>query len=133
MTTVDPKLMTVVAAIKQSIETSASPGLSVNAHPNAFFLNVTGAIDLLNAAKLVVARLESYEMSAQERFTASVKALGEKLEAEFKAGAVSIQDAIARIKAKAGGELLAAEGVLETATAKVEAMRAAAVKDVDEH
>ena len=35
--------------------------------------------------------------------------------AEGRAGAVSIEDAVARIKAKAGGELIAAEGVLETA------------------
>ena len=43
MTEVNAKLMTVVSAIRQSIETSGSPGLSVNNHPNAFFLNVIGA------------------------------------------------------------------------------------------
>lgn len=119
MTTVDAKIMTVVAAIKQSIETSGSPGLSVNAHPNAFFLNVIGAIDLRKAAELVLTRLEQFEDGARRRFEAEVTAVADKLRAELKAGAVSIVDAWARIKAKAGGELLALEGAGETAEARV--------------
>jgi hypothetical protein len=119
MTTVDAKLVTIVQAIKQSIETSNNPGLSVNAHPNAFFLNVNGAVDLLSAARLVEQRLIAYEVGLKARFEADVAAIGEKILAEYHAGAVSIEDALARIKAKAGGELLAAEGVLMTAISKV--------------
>ena len=119
MTTVDAKLVTVVQAIKQSIETSSNPGLSVNAHPNAFFLNVNGAVDLLAAARLVIQRIESFEQGVRDRFEADVTALRLKLLEESHAGAVSIEDAVARIKAKAGGELVAAEGVLETAIERV--------------
>ena len=58
---IDAKLMTVVQAIKQSIETSGTPGLSVNGHPNPFFLNVNGALDLQRAAELVLTRLAEYD------------------------------------------------------------------------
>ncbi len=58
---VDAKIMTVVGAIKQSIETAAGPGVSVNSHPNPFFLNVNGALDLKHAALLILQRLEEYE------------------------------------------------------------------------
>jgi hypothetical protein len=121
VTTVDAKLVTVVQAIKQAIETSSNPGLSVNAHPNAFFLNVNGAVDLMAAARLVIVRLESFEQSMKARFDAEVQSVMDKIEAEFKAGAVSMEDAIARIKAKAGGEFIAAEGAVETALANARA------------
>ena len=75
MTEVNAKLMTVIGAIKQSIETSGSPGLSVNNHPNAFFLNVIGAIDLAKAAELVLARLEAYEENLKAKFEADVRGL----------------------------------------------------------
>jgi hypothetical protein len=58
---VDAKIMTVVSAIKQSLQTSAGPGSSVNTHPNPFFLNVTGEMNLKHAAELIIARLEEYE------------------------------------------------------------------------
>lgn len=119
MTEVNAKLMTVVSAIKQSIETSGSPGLSVNNHPNAFFLNVIGAIDLLKAAELVLTRLEGYDNSMRQRFDAEVATMANKLRAELKAGAVGIEDAWARIKAKAGGEVLALEGAIDLASVKV--------------
>jgi len=61
MMSVDAKIMTVVGAIKQSIETAAGPGVSVNSHPNPFFLNVNGALDLKHAALLILQRLEEYE------------------------------------------------------------------------
>ena len=122
MTTVDAKLVTVVQAIKQAIETSSNPGLSVNAHPNAFFLNVNGAIDLMTAARLVIQRLESFEQSVKDRFEADVHAVRMKFIAERDAGAVSVEDAAARLKAKAGGELVAAEGVLEHAIEHMKAL-----------
>jgi hypothetical protein len=119
MTTVqiDAKLMTIVRAIKQSIETSGTPGLSVNAHPNTFFLNVNGAVDLKRAAEHVLANLESYAVAEQTKFEADVKKVEEKLWIEQRAGAVSIEDALARIRAK--GELLVNGGAVEAAVAKV--------------
>lgn len=71
---VDAKVMTVVAAIKQSIETSAGPGVSVNSHPNPFFINVSGAIDLKNAAVVILARLEEYEVAFKKRIEAAIAA-----------------------------------------------------------
>jgi len=58
---VDAKIMTVVSAIKQSLQMSGGPGSSVNGHPNPFFLNVTGEINLKHAAELIIQRLEEYE------------------------------------------------------------------------
>jgi hypothetical protein len=58
---VDAKIMTVVSAIKQSLQSSGGPGSSVNSHPNPFFLNVTGEINLKHAAELIIQRLEEYE------------------------------------------------------------------------
>ena len=114
---VDAKLMTIVRAIKQSIETRKTPGLSVNANPNAFFLNVNGAVDLKRAAEQVLASLESYVVAEQTKFEADVKKVEEKLWIEQRAGAVNIEDALARIRAK--GELLVSGGAVEAAVAKV--------------
>ena len=58
---VDAKMMTVVSAIKQSLQSSGGPGSSVNSHPNPFFLNVTGEINLKHAAELIIQRIEEYE------------------------------------------------------------------------
>ena len=71
---VDAKIMTVVGAIKQSIETSAGPGVSVNSHPNPFFINVNGAFDLKHAALLIVTRLEEYEAALKAKIEKSIKA-----------------------------------------------------------
>ncbi len=76
---VDAKIMTVVSAIKQSLQSSGGPGSSVNSHPNPFFLNVTGEINLKHAAELIIARLEEYE--------AAIKAKVEKLAREVDAKA----------------------------------------------
>jgi hypothetical protein len=65
--------MTVVAAIKQSIETSAGPGVSVNTHPNPFFINVNGAIDLKNAATLIIERLDAYDAALKAKIEKSIK------------------------------------------------------------
>lgn len=70
---VDAKVMTVVSAIRQSIERSSGPGVSVNSHPNPFFLNVNGAFDLKDAALLVIQRLEDYEVAFKARIEASIK------------------------------------------------------------
>lgn len=74
---VDAKVMTVVSAIKQSIETAAGPGVSVNSHPNPFFLNVNGALDLKFAATLVLQRLEEYEAALKAKIEKSIKAATE--------------------------------------------------------
>jgi hypothetical protein len=79
---VDAKVMTVVGAIKQSIEQSASPGVSVNSHPNPFFLNVNGAFDLKAAATLIIQRLEEYETALKARIEKSIKEAEAKLAAE---------------------------------------------------
>jgi hypothetical protein len=70
----DPKLIQGAMAIKQSIERSASPGLSVNTHPNALFLNVTGAIDLYAAADAAYRRFCEFEQAVKARFEADVAA-----------------------------------------------------------
>lgn len=61
MSSIDQRLMTVVNAFKQAIQTGVSPGLSVNTHPNAFFLHVNGEIDLKRAAELALERLDAYD------------------------------------------------------------------------
>jgi hypothetical protein len=71
---VDAKIMTVVSAIKQSLQMSGGPGSSVNSHPNPFFLNVTGEINLKHAAELIIQRVEEYE--------AALKLKAEKLAKE---------------------------------------------------
>jgi hypothetical protein len=58
---IDGRTMLVVSAIRQSIEMSSGPGTSVNRHPNAFFLNVIGELDLLKAAELVIRRLGEHD------------------------------------------------------------------------
>lgn len=76
---VDAKVMTVVSAIKQSLQMSGGPGSSVNSHPNPFFLNVTGEMNLKHMAELVIQRLEAYEADARARV--------EKLVREYEARA----------------------------------------------
>lgn len=71
---VDAKVMTVVGAIKQSIEQSSGPGVSVNSHPNPFYLNVNGALDLKHAAVLLLQRLEEYEAALKVKIEKSIKA-----------------------------------------------------------
>jgi hypothetical protein len=70
---IDAKLITVVNAIKQSLQTSGSPGSSVNSHPNPFFLNVTGEVNLKHAAELIVQRLEEYEAALQAKIEAAIR------------------------------------------------------------
>jgi hypothetical protein len=74
----DPKLIQGAMAIKQSIERSASPGLSVNTHPNALFLNVAGAIDLYAAADAAYRRFCEFEQAVKARFEAEVAAAAKR-------------------------------------------------------
>jgi hypothetical protein len=78
---VDAKVMTVVGAIKQSLQQAGGPGSSVNTHPNPFFLNVTGEINLKHMAELVIDRVEAYEADLKAKIEKAIK------EAEAKAGA----------------------------------------------
>lgn len=70
---VDAKVMTVVGAIRQSLQTASGPGSSVNSHPNPFFLNVTGEINLKHIAELVIARLDDYEAAVRAKIEKSIK------------------------------------------------------------
>lgn len=81
---VDAKVMTAIGAMKQSLQTSGSPGSAVNSHPNPFFLNVTGEINLKHMAELVIARLEEFE-AAMVKVKAKIEAEGAKAVAEVKA------------------------------------------------
>jgi hypothetical protein len=70
---VDAKLITVVGAIKQSIQQSAGPGSSVNSHPNPFFINVGGELNLKHMAELVIQRIEEYEAALKAKIEAAIK------------------------------------------------------------
>ena len=66
MTEVNAREMAVVNALKHAIVTSGSPGLSVNTHPNAFFLNVIGEVDLLKGARAALAAVDQHDKIAAE-------------------------------------------------------------------
>jgi hypothetical protein len=70
---VDAKIMTVVSAIRQSLQSSCGPGSSVNNHPNPFFLNVAGEMNLKHIAELVITRLEEYEAAIRAKIEKSIK------------------------------------------------------------
>jgi hypothetical protein len=72
---VDAKIMTVVGAIKQSLQMSGGPGSSVNSHPNPFFLNVTGEMNLKHMAELVIQRVEEYEAALKVKIEKELKAI----------------------------------------------------------
>ena len=90
---VDAKIMTVVSAIKQSIEQSAGPGVSVNGHPNPFFINVNGALNLKHAAELIIQRIEEYEANLKAKIEAEIK----KLDAEAKIVLKTLTDEVKTI------------------------------------
>src|SRR5271157_2894389 len=71
---VDAKIMAAVGAIKHSLQMSGGPGSSVNSHPNPFFLNVTGEINLKHMAEMVIARLEAYEAAIKAKIEKEMKA-----------------------------------------------------------
>jgi len=76
---VDAKIMTVVSAIKQSLQTSCGPGSSVNNHPNPFFLNVAGELNLKHMAELVITRIEEFEAALKARAEKDFEALEKQL------------------------------------------------------
>jgi hypothetical protein len=99
---VDAKMMTVVSAIKQSLQSSGGPGSSVNSHPNPFFLNVTGEINLKHAAELIIQRVEEYEAALKAKIEKSIKDAEAKAAAEVKAAEAeatkTVDEAIAGLK-----------------------------------
>jgi hypothetical protein len=70
---VDAKVMTVVGAMKQSLQQAGSPGSAVNNHPNPFFLNVSGEVNLKHMAELVIQRLEEYEAALKAKVEAAIR------------------------------------------------------------
>jgi hypothetical protein len=64
---VDAKLMCLVAALRHGIQTLNTPGLSVNVHPNPFFLHVIGELDLKHIAERVIKNLEEFTQSEAKR------------------------------------------------------------------
>jgi hypothetical protein len=70
MSTVDAKLMCVVAALRHGIQTLNSPGLSINTHPNPFFLHVIGELDLKHIAERVIKNTEEFAKSEAKRVEA---------------------------------------------------------------
>ena len=76
---VDAKIMTAVSAIKQSLQTSCGPGSSVNNHPNPFFLNVAGELNLKHMAELVITRIEEFEAALKARAEKDFEALEKQL------------------------------------------------------
>lgn len=87
---VDAKIMTVVSAIKQSLQTAGSPGSSVNSHPNPFFLNVTGEVNLKHMAELVVQRLEEYDTALKAKIEKSIKEAEARAATEVKEVEVAV-------------------------------------------
>jgi hypothetical protein len=83
---VDAKIMTVVSAIKQSLQMAGGPGSSVNTHPNPFFMNVTGEINLKHMAELVIARVEEYEAALKSKIEKSIKKAEEEAGGEIQRG-----------------------------------------------
>jgi hypothetical protein len=94
---VDAKVMTVVSAIKQSLQQAGGPGSSVNSHPNPFFLNVTGEVNLKHAAELIIQRIEEYEADIKRKIDAALAKAEAKAEAEaakLKAEAAKVVDEV---------------------------------------
>lgn len=68
------RTITVVNAIRQSLQVNAGPGSSINAHPNPFFLQVLGEVDLLKAAETVIKQLDQYDQAQAEAAKAAPEA-----------------------------------------------------------
>lgn len=115
----DPKVVRVAQALRQSLEQNAGVGVAINSHPNPFFVHVTGPIDLYKMAEQAVKGIAQFEEQIKARFEFDVKAVVSKIEAELKGAEGSVDEAIARATAKAGGELHAAEAVIQEATSQL--------------
>jgi methionine-rich copper-binding protein CopC len=88
---VDAKVMTVIGAVKQSLQMSGGPGSSVNSHPNPFFLNVTGEINLKHMAELIVTRLEDYETALKSKLEKLAKESEVRLAKELGTGELKVE------------------------------------------
>jgi hypothetical protein len=79
---IDAKLMCVVAALRHGIQTLNSPGLSINVHPNPFFMHVIGELDLKHIAERVIKNMEQYDTSEalREMEAAVAAAVAERAE-----------------------------------------------------
>jgi methionine-rich copper-binding protein CopC len=88
---VDAKIMTVVSAMKQSLQMAGGPGSSVNSHPNPFFLNVTGEINLKHMAELIVTRLEDYETALKSKLEKLAKESEVRLAKELGTGELKVE------------------------------------------
>lgn len=64
---VDAKLVCVIGALRHGLQTLNSPGLSINTHPNPFFLNVNGEIDLKHVAERVLVNLDNFASAEKAR------------------------------------------------------------------
>jgi hypothetical protein len=82
MTEIDAKIMAAVSAMKQSLQQSGSPGSAINNHPNPFFLNVSGEVNLKHMAELVIQRLEEYETALKAKIAAAIRKAESGLDAE---------------------------------------------------
>jgi hypothetical protein len=71
---IDAKLMCVVAALRHGIQTLNSPGLSINVHPNPFFMHVIGELDLKHIAERVLQNLEQHEKTQAREVDAPAEA-----------------------------------------------------------
>jgi hypothetical protein len=91
---VDAKIMTAVSAIKQSLQTSAGPGSSINSHPNPFFINVSGEVNLKHMAELVIERLEEYEAALKARIKKAIREAEAEAEAKLKADKAELDASI---------------------------------------
>jgi hypothetical protein len=63
----DAKLMCLIAALRHGITTLYTPGLSVNTHPNPFFLMVNGEVDLKHIAERVLINLSLFDAQEKKR------------------------------------------------------------------
>lgn len=64
---VNAKTMAVVQALRHGITTLNSPGLSINNHPNPFFIHVIGELDLKHIAERVLKNLEQFYETEKKR------------------------------------------------------------------
>ena len=66
------------------LQQSAGTGSAVNSHPNPFFLNVSGEMNLKHAAELIIQRLEEYEAALAIRVAKLAREIDAFLEAHVK-------------------------------------------------
>jgi hypothetical protein len=69
-------------ALRHGIQTLNSPGLSINVHPNPFFMHVIGELDLKHIAERVIKNMEQYDTSEalREMEAAVAAAVAERAE-----------------------------------------------------